>query len=159
MLLTLTVMASGCINDPCPGYPKRIQMFEHVRVQILNKVGQDIFEGNFQLNNLRILEDGVEIAYQVDHGMEPFISFPVSCNTEKAIESNWGQKVSTSLYFRLDSLDVDTMTIELIPVKHDEKCPWQEYAAITIMYNGRSIKHNISHSCISCIQPIKLIKY
>lgn len=160
LFIFLFAILSNQCKEKCIGEPIVIVAFEQLKVQILNPENEGIFINNYDIGNLEIYENENKIEYSAENVMfseANTLSFPVSITEGQLLSSNFGEELITNFYFKYNDLETDTLEIKILPVLDDNNCN-EFYETIEIIYNSNLLEKQTRRSCISCSEPIVLIK-
>lgn len=158
-LLSVTLLNYAC-KKKCIGEPIVIVAAEELKVQILNTENESIFNSDYLLNDLKIYENENLIKHKVEDTVFPLttiVSIPTAITTYGMINNNLGTELTTTLYFKYNTFETDTLEVKLFPKVDDKECN-QFYDRIELVYNSEVLKIDNRKNCISCKNPIVLIK-
>ena len=160
LLILFAILNYQCNTEKCFAEPIAIEFNEHLKVQILNLENESIFTNDYLLDDLEVYEDGNLIEHQLDNVSAPqlgTLSLPLSITKANILNENFGNEITTTLQFKYNNTETDTLEVKLLPIDEDENCN-KFYDNIELVYNSTVIKTVTRQSCISCKTPIVLIK-
>ncbi len=153
LLMALVLPFAGCLEeDPCNGLdPVVIAYNEPYILKLRTQDDISIFTDIYDINELVITENGDTIDFRYYKvSTDSVIQFTPKSLSAAYIWQSFETVMHTEIIFHYDSIQSDTLTIQVLPREYDTDCPRTEYATTELKFNETIIREVNNTPCITC---------
>lgn len=158
-LISHLVVFTSCLDeDPCPGEPEVIEYNEIVALRFRTANDGNPFDTTmYKLDSLIIIENSDTLKFNYTSvGNDSIIKFVLNSFAAPKIWSHFDSLLTSEIIFHFDSINIDTLHINIQPKEVNLPCNSTWYESSRIVFNSQLIKETSHSSCYICGDTLTL---